>query len=101
MEKSLRPISFANKHEIRNHIVMYGLLPFLINYMEFNTMSILLTAKEVAEMLGVTVNTLAAWRHNKRYPLKYVKSGWLVRYRKEDVEAFINNQTHDGGIDNA
>lgn len=64
-------------------------------------MNILLTAKEVAEMLGVTVNTLAAWRHNKRYPLNYVKSGWLVRYRKEDVESFINQQTQEGKSNDA
>ena len=49
----------------------------------------LLTPEEAAKILGVQVQTLAAWRCSRRYPLKFVKLGRTVRYRKADVEAFI------------
>lgn len=48
----------------------------------------LLTPPEVADHLGVSVETLNVWRCTKRYPLPYVKVGRLVRYRVSDVEAF-------------
>lgn len=54
----------------------------------------LLTKEDVAEILGVTVGTLAVWRATKRYNLPYVKSGRLVRYRPEDVDAFIASRVH-------
>lgn len=56
------------------------------------TLSKLLTPQEVSEILGVSIETLNIWRTTKRYPLPYVKSGRLVRYREEDVETFITNR---------
>ncbi|WP_423820704.1 helix-turn-helix domain-containing protein [Salinisphaera sp. SPP-AMP-43] len=50
----------------------------------------LLTPNQVAELLGVTVHTLAVWRCTKRYPLTFLKIGSRVRYRQADVDAFIN-----------
>lgn len=58
-------------------------------------LSKLLTPREVAEILGVSTETLNIWRTTKRYPLPYIKSGRLVRYKQEDVEAFIENRTHN------
>jgi excisionase family DNA binding protein len=52
----------------------------------------LLTPKETAEILGVTVGTLQIWRTTRRYPLNYIKSGRLIRYRAEDIQAFIDNR---------
>jgi len=49
----------------------------------------LLTADEVAEILGVTSHTLAVWRSTGRYALRYVKTGRLVRYRTADLDSFI------------
>ncbi len=49
----------------------------------------LLTKEQVSEILGISVGTLAVWRATKRYNLPYVKSGRLIRYREEDVQAFI------------
>lgn len=54
----------------------------------------LLTPHEVADILCVSVETLNVWRATKRYPLPYVKSGRLVRYRAQDVEAFIESRLH-------
>ena len=57
----------------------------------------LMTPTEVAEILGVSVETLNVWRATKRYNLNYIKSGRLVRYRIEDVEAFIASRLQEGG----
>ena len=54
----------------------------------------LLTKEQVSEILGITVGTLAVWRTTKRYNLPYVKSGRLIRYREQDVQAFINSRIH-------
>lgn len=55
---------------------------------------ILLTKEQVSEILGISVGTLAVWRTTKRYNLPYVKTGRLVRYREQDVQAFINSRLH-------
>ncbi|WP_380055566.1 helix-turn-helix domain-containing protein [Falsihalocynthiibacter sp. SS001] len=49
----------------------------------------LMTPDEVATYLSVSVETLNVWRCTKRYDLPYVKAGRLVRYRIEDVNAFV------------
>ena len=54
----------------------------------------LLTKEDVSRILGVTVGTLAVWRTTKRYNLPYVKSGRLIRYREQDVQAFITSRLH-------
>jgi len=51
----------------------------------------LLTPETVADLLGLTLHTLAVWRCVKRVPLPYVKVGRCVRYRAADVEAFISS----------
>ena len=56
----------------------------------------LLTPRDVAKILGVTPQTLAVWRCEKRYDLPYVKAGRLVRYLDSDVEEFINQRRHGG-----
>jgi len=58
----------------------------------------LLTKEDVSEILGVSVGTLAVWRTTKRYNLPYVKSGRLIRYREEDVQAFITSRLRGEGF---
>jgi len=48
----------------------------------------LLKVGKAAEILGVEPGTLDVWRCTKRYPLKYVKIGRSVRYRRGDLRAF-------------
>ena len=55
----------------------------------------LLTPRDVAAILGITPQTLAVWRCEKRYHLPYIKAGRLVRYKESDVEQFIENQRRD------
>lgn len=53
----------------------------------------LLTSQEVADLLGLkNQRTLSVWRSTKRYDLKFVKYGRSVRYRRSDVESFIQSR---------
>jgi predicted DNA-binding transcriptional regulator AlpA len=52
----------------------------------------LLSAEEVSALLGVSVGTLGVWRSTKQYPLRFIKVGWLVRYRESDVIEFIESR---------
>jgi excisionase family DNA binding protein len=54
---------------------------------------LLMTRCEAASLLGVRPQTLAAWASTKRYPLPYVKVGRLVRYRRDDLLAFLSSRT--------
>ena len=53
----------------------------------------LLTENEAANYLSVEPQTLCAWRCTRRYNLPFIKVGRLVRYRPEDVEAFLESRT--------
>jgi excisionase family DNA binding protein len=55
----------------------------------------LLTPAEAAAVLQVSVGTLAVWRCTQRYPLKFIKVGHSVRYKKSDLESFIQTQTKE------
>lgn len=58
----------------------------------------LLTAAQAAKLLGVSKQTLAVWRCERRYDLRYVKVGACVRYRRCDLEAFLDQRTHGSSI---
>lgn len=45
--------------------------------------------KEAAEYLGVKPHTLDVWASQKRYDLKYIKVGRLVKYKKEHLDEFL------------
>jgi excisionase family DNA binding protein len=51
----------------------------------------LLTRRQAAAYLGVCEQTLAVWKCTGRYQLPFVKIGRLVKYRKLDLDAFIQN----------
>lgn len=58
----------------------------------------MLTLHEVAEMLRVPDATLRYWRHCKTGPDSY-KIGRHVRYRRQDVHAWLRGQRSDGSSD--
>lgn len=58
-----------------------------------NAQSELLTREQAADYLGITSRTLAVWACVKRYNLPYVKVGRLVKYRRADLDAFIERRT--------
>ncbi len=54
----------------------------------------LLKVREVAEYLGIPVQTLYDWRCLRHRGPKAVKVGRHLRYRRpEDVEAWLDDQT--------
>ena len=53
----------------------------------------LLTESETADLLGIKPQTLSVWRCNKRYALTFVKVGRCIRYRREDISAFLASRT--------
>ena len=59
----------------------------------FIRQSDLLTREQAAQYLGVTPRTLAVWACVKRYSLPYVKVGRLVKYRRAELDAFIERRT--------
>ena len=58
---------------------------------------LLLTPRDVAKILGVTLQTLAVWRCEKRYNLPYIKVGRLIRYLHSDIEEFSTRRRRGGG----
>ena len=52
----------------------------------------LLTSEEVSKILGIRVQSLAVWRLHKR-ELPFIHVGRLVRYRRSDIEAWLEAQT--------
>jgi hypothetical protein len=54
----------------------------------------LLSRREAAAFLGILEQTLAVWACTKRYNLPVVKVGRLCKYRRSDLERFINGETN-------
>jgi excisionase family DNA binding protein len=68
------------------------LLDRLSCYRRTQAMQKLMTPAEAAQMLGISVDTLAVWRCKKRYNLPYVKVGRSVKYRETDLLKFIESR---------
>jgi len=52
----------------------------------------LLTTRDVAKLLQVSMSTLSKWRVSKREALPFLKLGRAVRYRLEDVQAHLHTR---------
>ncbi|MAL67536.1 MAG: DNA-binding protein [Porticoccaceae bacterium] len=50
----------------------------------------LLNTREVADLLGISPNTLDIWRTKNRGP-RFIKVGRYVRYQQTDLENFIKD----------
>ena len=59
--------------------------------MKLNTRQRLLNEREVATSCSISVLTLRKWRSVKRGP-RFIKISTLVRYRPEDIDAWIAEQ---------
>ena len=53
----------------------------------------LMNRKAAARYLGFAPNSLAVWACNKRYNLKPIKIGRSVRYRKSELDKFLEENT--------
>ncbi len=58
-------------------------------------MSDLMTPLEVSKLLNIRPRSLEDWRQGRSGPsLPFVRVGKLVRYRREDVQRLIDDNTH-------
>jgi hypothetical protein len=56
----------------------------------------LVNSVAAAEYLKMSPGTLAVWRCEKRYNLRYVRVGRKILYRIADLERFIESRTDSG-----
>lgn len=57
----------------------------------------LLDEVQAAITLDVTPGTLSVWRSTGRYNLPFIKVGRNVRYRRSDLEAWLEERTRANG----
>lgn len=60
-----------------------------------HTFEQLLSEQDVARITGMSVATVRRWRLLRQGP-RFVKLGAAVRYRPEDVDAWINSRPSGG-----
>ena len=53
----------------------------------------LLSREQAAEYLGVKAQTLAVWASTQRYELPFVKVGSRVKYKRSDLDKFVELRT--------
>lgn len=61
----------------------------------------LMTPNQVAAALALSNKTLAAWRSSGRNPLPFLRLGSRVRYRSEDVLAWLESRMCTAATDAA
>ncbi|MBG0846861.1 helix-turn-helix domain-containing protein [Pseudomonas chengduensis] len=54
----------------------------------------LLTPEQAAQVLGLSVKTLATWRSTGRHALSFIKCGSRIRYRRADLDAWLASRQH-------
>lgn len=57
----------------------------------------LFNENEAAAFLDTTAGTLQVWRSTGRYGIPFVKIGRSVRYKRADLEAWIESRTRSTG----
>ena len=57
----------------------------------------LLDDKAAAAYLSLSPGTLSVWRSTGRYNLPFLKVGRLVRYRRADLDAWLEKRVRESG----
>lgn len=57
----------------------------------------LLNEVQAAAILNTGVGTLQVWRSTGRYKIPFIKIGRNVRYKRADLEAWIESRTRSTG----
>ena len=57
----------------------------------------LLNEVQAAVILDTSVGTLQVWRSTGRYKIPFIKIGRNVRYKRADIEAWIESRTRSTG----
>lgn len=58
----------------------------------------LLDEQQAASAIDVTPGTLSVWRSTGRYNLPFIKVGSKVRYRRADLESWLEARTRLSGV---
>jgi len=58
----------------------------------------LLDEQQTAAILGLSPGTLSVWRSTGRYELAFVKIGARVRYRRCDLDAWLDSRVRAKGV---
>jgi len=61
-----------------------------------NTLETLLNEHDVARITGLSVASVRRWRLYRQGP-KYLKIGAAVRYKPEDISAWLESRPSGGG----
>ena len=61
-----------------------------------NDQTDLLDTGEAAKLLGLKKRTLDVWRTSRRVRVPFIKLGHAVRYRRSDLQAFVENRVVTG-----
>lgn len=61
------------------------------------TLHDLLDDHAAAALLNISPGTLSVWRSTGRYALPFLKIGRKVRYRRADLEAWMEKRLHANG----
>jgi excisionase family DNA binding protein len=56
----------------------------------------LMAPQEAGKYLGIQPQTLARWRCTGRYGLKFLKVGAAVKYRRSDLDAWLQSRECGG-----
>jgi excisionase family DNA binding protein len=86
-ENAMSP-DVCRTHETK-HDPPAGLLPA-----EIGLRGPLLSEQEAAELLCLSPATLKKWRRTRRGP-RYYRLGSAVRYKREDLEAFVSESAEN------
>lgn len=57
----------------------------------------LMTQREAAQYLGTSVGVLNVWRHLGKQKIPFVRWGRHIRYRKADLDAWIESNIENKG----
>ncbi len=58
-----------------------------------------MTPQDVAAMLKISLHTLASWRRQANtHDLPWIEVGGSIRYRREDVQAWLDKRTLGGTL---
>lgn len=58
----------------------------------------LLSDKDATQYLGLADGTLAVWRCNGRYQIPFIKIGTKVRYRREQLDEWLESRTQKATV---
>lgn len=61
----------------------------------------LLDTSPAAEHIGVKPHTLEIWRCTGRYDLPFVRVGRKIKYRRSDLDAWLESRTVHGRVEAA